>query len=132
MRVTMASATCNRSERFCFFVSSRLRHCAELCERSRQTQASTARLTSAPTAAKIRHGNADGVLVPTARGGVDATHGGQRGEPDDHADAADGEDSRAKALQQRHGQTYTSHRAHGLWYFSHFFACQKEPPRTGT
>jgi hypothetical protein len=54
--VTIASATCSRSERRSFLLISRLRHCAEGRDRKCQIQASTARFTIAPTAARISMG----------------------------------------------------------------------------
>ena len=46
------------------------------------------------------HGNTDGVLMKAARGGVNAARGSQCGEADGDADAADGENRRADALQE--------------------------------
>jgi len=46
------------------------------------------------------HGNADGVLMPAAGRSVDAGCGGEGGEADGDADAADGKDGGAKTLGQ--------------------------------
>ncbi len=47
-----------------------------------------------------QHWNADGVLVIASRGSVNAAGGGEGGESNGHADAADGEHGGAKALQE--------------------------------
>jgi hypothetical protein len=48
------------------------------------------------------HGDPDRVLVEAASGSIDATCRSQGGETDGDADAADSENCRAEALQQRH------------------------------
>ena len=50
------------------------------------------------------HGDPDRVLVEAARGGIDAACRSQGGETDSDADATDGENRCADALQQRHDE----------------------------
>jgi hypothetical protein len=63
------------------------------------------------------HGNADGVLMKPARGGVDAADRGQRGEADGHAKPADSEHGSTQALQQGGSEADATQGAQSLWNF---------------
>jgi len=104
----IASATCNCSERFCFFVSSRRRPFAP----SPATAAARSRPARRDSAAHPqRQKSAWGcgwVLMPPARRRIDAAHRGQRGKPNGHPDAADGETAVHRLWSTAHQQAYAS------------------------